>query len=111
MFPKNGGNGGLTSSTKAVIGVGAVAAVSKLAENFPNVSDATKYLNNNETALNDVTKATTFKAQHLANGGSANMNDINAAYDNLTQTQKDALNDQTINDLPNILNTNSGVTV
>ncbi len=111
VFPKNAGNGGLTSETKAVIGVGAVAAVSKLIEKFPNVSDATKFLNSNETALNDVTKATTFKTQHLANGGSANINDINAAYDNLTETQKNALNQTTINDLPNILNSNSGVTV
>ena len=85
--------------------------MAKLASEFPNVSQATNFLNNNETALNDVTKATTFKAEHLANGGSANINDINAAYDNLTQTQKDALNEKTINDLPNILNTNSGVTV
>ena len=111
VFPKNGGSGGLTSETKAVIGVGAVAAVSKLAEKFPNVSDATTYLNNNETALNDVTKATTFKAQHLANGGSANMNDINTAYEALSDTQKANLNATTINDLPNILNSNSGVTV
>ena len=111
VFPKNAGNGGLTTETKAVIGVSAVAAVAKLASEFPNVSQATNFLNNNETALNDVTKATTFKAEHLANGGSANINDINAAYDNLTQTQKDALNEKTINDLPNILNTNSGVTV
>ena len=111
VFPKNAGNGGLTSETKADIGVGAVAAVSKLIEKFPNVSDATKFLNSNETALNDVTKATTFKTQHLANGGSANINDINAAYDNLTETQKNALNQTTINDLPNILNSNSGVTV
>ena len=71
----------------------------------------TTYLNNNETALNDVTKATTFKAQHLANGGSANMNDINTAYEALSDTQKANLNATTINDLPNILNSNSGVTV
>ena len=36
---------------------------------------------------------------------------LQLTFDNLTETQKNALNQTTINDLPNILNSNSGVTV
>ena len=62
VFPKNAGNGGLTTETKAVIGVSAERPFNF--NEFPNVSNN---LNNNETALNDVTKATTSQAEHLAN--------------------------------------------
>jgi len=104
LFPKNGGNGGLSSITKAVAGVSAVATVQKLA-NSTSVSDVRKTLENDQDALDSLTKSTTFKKDHLTSGGDASVNAINQAWDNASSAAKAAANSKTLDDLPNILST------
>ena len=67
-FPKIGGNGGLGKTALAVGGVTAAIGVAKAIKNG-SLSSATSFLSQNPNALDDLTKATTFKKAHINNGG------------------------------------------
>jgi len=102
LFPKTAGTGSLKDITNAVAGVSAIAAVQKLAQST-SISDLKNTLTSNPDALDNLTKSTTFKKTHLASGGDASVNAINSAWDNASSTFKEAQNNQTLNNLGNIV--------
>ena len=55
----------------------------------------TSFLDNNPGSLDQLAKATTFKKSHLANGGSANVDSINSAWNKMTSAAKDAFKSDT----------------
>lgn len=85
FFPKNGGNGGakdLAIATAVVAGASFVANRNKV--------DA-----NNPAAVEAASKQA-FQQQYQANGGTGNVNDMNAAYNNLGPNDKASLRDQVL---------------
>ena len=93
-FPKSASLSGLNDITKAVAGLGAGAAVVKALQGG-NVSSTLSFLNTNPGALDQLTKATTFKKSHLADGGAANPSAITTAWNNTTSAVKEAFNTET----------------
>lgn len=102
LFPKSGGSGGLANLTTAVAGVSAIASIQALAQNT-SVGDVKASLEANPDALANLTKSTTFKKTHLQNGGSPDVNSINSAWNNASASFKTAQNNQTLNNLDNII--------
>ena len=93
-FPKSASLSGLNDITKAVAGLGAGAAVVKALQGG-NVSSTLSFLNTNPGALDQLTKATTFKKSHLADGGAANPSAITTAWNSTTAAVKEAFNTET----------------
>ena len=104
FFPKNGGNGGTNAITTALAGISVVGAV-QAAVQSSSVADVTAELANNKDKLDALSKATTHKKQHLAAGGDAGVNAINAAWDNASAGYQEAANNKTLEDIPNIIRT------
>tara|TARA_B100000927_G_scaffold74362_1_gene59247 strand:- start:169 stop:1536 length:1368 start_codon:yes stop_codon:yes gene_type:complete len=97
-FPKIGGSGGLGKTALAVGGVTAAIGVAKAIKNG-SLSSATSFLSQNPNALDDLTKATTFKKAHINNGGIPTPDAINTAWNNLSSNVKSALNSDTSSNL------------
>jgi|TARA_B100001996_G_scaffold17245_1_gene14208 hypothetical protein len=93
-FPKSLNASGLNNITTAIAGVAAGSAVIK-AISGNSASSVTSFLDNNPGSLDQLAKATTFKKSHLANGGSANVDSINSAWNKMTSAAKDAFKSDT----------------
>jgi len=102
LFPKSAGNGGLNNVVTAIAGVSAVAKIASLAQTT-SLSDAKAALEANPDALADLTKSTTFKKTHLAGGGDPSVNAINNAWETTSASFKTAQNNETLNNLGNII--------
>lgn len=98
FFPKSGGN----SITAAIAGVSVVSNIANLAS-ATSVSDVAKQLANNPDQLESLTKATTFKKTHLNAGGDATVSAINSAWNSASASFKEAQNNETLNNLANIV--------
>jgi hypothetical protein len=104
FFPKGSGSGSLKDVATAVAGVSAVAAIQKAVQST-SLADVTKELQDNKDKLDDLSKSTTHKKDHLAAGGDASVNAINAAWDTASSAYKEAANSKTLANLPNIVRT------
>ena len=102
FFPKNLGNGGLNTLTAAVAGASVVSNIANLAQST-SLSDVATQLANNPEQLDSLTKATTFKKTHLKAGGDASVSAINSAWNSASDSFKQAQNNETLNNLANIV--------
>ena len=92
-FPKGSGSGALKN---VAIAAGTVAIGGLLSGR--SLSDITGGLLGNRNELDDLAKATVFKKAHIAAGGDATPDAINAAWDAAPESVRDSARDAALND-------------
>ena len=98
-FPKTASLGSLGDITKAVAGVAGASAVMKAVSGDKPLGSISTFLASNPGALDNLTKSTTFKKQHLRDGGAASPNAITTAWNNISSGAKSAYNNLTSQNL------------
>ena len=89
----------LNNITKAVAGVAGASAVVKAVSGDKPLGSISTFLASNPGALDNLTKATVFKKQHLNDKGEATPNAITTAWNNISSSAKTAYNNITKNNL------------
>jgi len=97
VFPKAGGFGSL----KDIAIAGAVVGGASLLQG-KSLSDITNTITSTPNASSALAKATTFMKDHLSNGGNPTPQDIESAYNSLSDDAKSSANDAAINALKSI---------
>ena len=98
-FPKTASLSGFNDITKAVAGVAGASAVVKAVSGDKPLGSISTFLASNPGALDNLTKATVFKKQHLNDKGEASPNAITTAWNNISSSAKTAYNNITKNNL------------
>ena len=98
-FPKTASLSGFNDITKAVAGVAGASAVVKAVSGDKPLGSISTFLASNPGALDNLTKATVFKKQHLNDKGEATPNAITTAWNNISSSAKTAYNNITKNNL------------
>lgn len=76
-------------------GVAGASAVMKAVSGDKPLGSISTFLASNPGALDNLTKSTTFKKQHLRDGGAASPNAITTAWNNISSGAKSAYNNLT----------------
>ena len=111
FFPKGSGTGSsLASIVSTVSGVATASSVIKGVTGGSAV-DTLAALANNPVKLDELAKTGSFLKAHLESGGSAIIDQVGSAYDNLSEAAKDAFRETELNNATQTENNNPNISI